>query len=153
MLHQKISTSTLSKNARKKQYGGTNGMSVFLLKEGHVLKRDVATLFFFRRRKAQKNSIVKMLHGNKNLLHPLSKATMNVTFRVLKWFFLLVLLYLVLGIAILLVQDGMSSVMDIIVYGIMGFVTFFMGYLGWYIARDVIVVVSGKIIKNEDPEL
>lgn len=153
MLHQKISTNTLSKNTRKKQYGGTNGMSVFLLKEGHIMKRDVASLFFLGRRKVQKGSTVKMLHGNKNLLHPFSKATMRVTLSVLKWFFLLVLLYLVLGIAIILVQDGMSSVMDIIVYGIMGFVTFFMGYLGWYIARDVIVVVSGKIIKNEDPEL
>jgi len=33
---------------------------------------------------------------------------------------------------------------NIVIYSIMGFFTFFMGYLGWILASDVLVIVSGK---------
>jgi len=86
-------------------------------------------------------------------LYQLSVAAMRITVRALKWIVLFILLYLTIGLTILLTQNGMGSIRDIVVYGIMGFVTFFMGYCGWMLARDVISVVQGWRMHNKNPDL
>jgi TRAP-type C4-dicarboxylate transport system permease small subunit len=48
-----------------------------------------------------------------------------------------------------MVQEGTEPLKNIIIYSIMGFFTFFMGYLGWILAQDVLDIVSGKKNHNE----
>ncbi|MFH1101783.1 MAG: hypothetical protein V1726_07090 [Methanobacteriota archaeon] len=153
MLHKKISTDTLSKNSRKKPKREPIVSTSFLVRWCRVLRRVLFTWLYHGRRKARNSITFKMLRNKKIPLYQVPLATVKVTLHALKWIFLLVLLYLAIGVIILLVQDGMRSLRDIIVYGVMGFVTFFMGYFGWYFARDVIQVVSRRKVHNEDPEL
>jgi len=68
----------------------------------------------------------------------------------LQWIFLLIFFYLVAGTAIVMIQDGTESLKNIVIYSIIGFFTFFMGYIGWILARDVLEIVSGK--KNSQNE-
>ena len=68
----------------------------------------------------------------------------------LQWIILLIFIYLAAGTAIVMIQDGTESLKNIVIYSIIGFFTFFMGYIGWILARDVLEIVSGKKnIKNE----
>jgi hypothetical protein len=62
----------------------------------------------------------------------------------LQWIFLLISIYLAAGTAIVMIQDGTESLKNIVIYSIIGFFTFFMGYIGWILARDVFEIVSGK---------
>jgi uncharacterized membrane protein len=117
------------------------------------MRRCGANMVFFCRRKLQKSIALKMLRGKRIPLYQVPLATVKVTLHAIKWISILVLLYLTLGFIVLLVQDGMQSVRDIIIYGIMGFVTFFMGYAGWWFARDIIQVVKERKAHNEDLEV
>jgi hypothetical protein len=62
----------------------------------------------------------------------------------------LIFIYLAAGTAIVMIQDGTESLKNIVIYSIIGFFTFFMGYIGWILARDVLEIVSGK--KNSQNE-
>lgn len=68
----------------------------------------------------------------------------------LRWIALLILFYLTAGLIVMTIQDGTEPLKNIVIYSIMGFFTFFMGYLGWILARDVLLIVSGrKDISNQ----
>lgn len=62
----------------------------------------------------------------------------------LRWILVLIFVYLAAGTAIVMIQDGTESLKNIVIYSIIGFFTFFMGYLGWILARDVLMIVFGK---------
>jgi len=66
------------------------------------------------------------------------------TMNALRWILLLIFLYLAAGTIVIMIQDGTESLKNIVVYSIIGFFTFFMGYLGWILARDFLGIVSGK---------
>lgn len=67
-----------------------------------------------------------------------------------RWILLLIGLYLAAGTAVMMIQQGTESLKNIVIYSIMGFFTFFMGYLGWILARDVLLMVSSrKTTRNE----
>ncbi|MBN1861168.1 MAG: hypothetical protein JW840_06885 [Candidatus Thermoplasmatota archaeon] len=68
----------------------------------------------------------------------------HFTMSALRWILLLIIIYLAAGTAVVMIQDGTESLKNIVIYSIMGFFTFFMGYLGWILARDVLVIVSGR---------
>ncbi|MBN2600271.1 MAG: hypothetical protein JXA75_07000 [Candidatus Thermoplasmatota archaeon] len=70
-----------------------------------------------------------------------------------RWIFFLIFVYIAAGVAIVIFQDGTDSLKNIVVYSIIGFFTFFMGYLGWILARDFLEVVSGKKIFRNKAEL
>ena len=78
-------------------------------------------------------------------------TNLHNTMNALQWIFLLILIYLAAGTAIVMIQDGTESLKNIVIYSIIGFFTFFMGYIGWILARDVFEIVSGK--KNIQNEL
>jgi hypothetical protein len=68
----------------------------------------------------------------------------------LRWIALLILFYITAGSIVMTIQDGTEPLKNIVIYSIMGFFTFFMGYLGWILARDVLLIVSGrKDISNQ----
>ena len=75
---------------------------------------------------------------------------LHFTMNALQWIFLLIFIYLAAGTAIVMIQDGTESLKNIVIYSIIGFFTFFMGYIGWILARDVLEIVSGK--KNSQNE-
>jgi hypothetical protein len=62
----------------------------------------------------------------------------------LRWILLLIFFYLVAGIAVVMIQEGTDVLKNIVIYSIIGFFTFFMGYIGWILARDVLQMVSGN---------
>ncbi|HUT00741.1 MAG TPA: hypothetical protein VMY59_10525 [Candidatus Thermoplasmatota archaeon] len=70
-----------------------------------------------------------------------------------RWILVLIFIYLAAGTIIVMIQDGTESIKNIVVYSIMGFFTFFMGYLGWILARDFLVIVSGKKNTRNEVEL
>ncbi|MDH7517336.1 MAG: hypothetical protein QHH19_03230 [Candidatus Thermoplasmatota archaeon] len=61
----------------------------------------------------------------------------------LRWVFLLVSIYVVLGLFILFMQQFFEFIKDIFVYSLMGFFTFFMSYFGWRLAQIV-----GEFVKK-----
>lgn len=67
----------------------------------------------------------------------------------LRWILPLIFVYIVIGTVVVMVQEGTEPLKNIIIYSIMGFFTFFMGYLGWILAQDVLDIVSGKKNHNE----
>ena len=84
------------------------------------------------------------------------KPFMNLRFTMnaLQWILILIFLYLAAGTITVMIQDGTEMLKNIVIYSIIGFFTFFMGYLGWILARDVLEIVSEKKhIQNEaNPE-
>jgi len=77
-------------------------------------------------------------------------ARLRVTMNTLRWMFVLVFVYLTVGIIVfLLLQQGSESIRDIVVYSIMGFVTFFMGYFGWRVAQILREALISKKPKDD----
>jgi len=64
--------------------------------------------------------------------------------KALRWILLLIFIYLACGTIVVMIQEGTELLKNIVIYSIMGFFTFFMGYLGWILASDVLHIVSGK---------
>lgn len=62
----------------------------------------------------------------------------------LRWILLLIFAYIAAGIVVVMIQDGTEVLKNIVIYSIIGFFTFFMGYIGWILARDVLQMVSGN---------
>jgi hypothetical protein len=108
---------------------------------------------FQERHKGRKSKTLKNLKSKKIPLCEVPLATVKITLHALKWIALIIVLYLTIGFIIMLIQDGMRSIWGVVIYGIMGFVTFFMGYIFWMLAYDVIKIVNGRKIRHESPDL
>ena len=81
-------------------------------------------------------------------VRPLMK--LHFSLNALQWILLLICIYLAAGTVIVMIQEGTELLRNIVIYSIIGFFTFFMGYIGWILARDVLEIVSGKKnIQNE----
>jgi hypothetical protein len=78
---------------------------------------------------------------------------LNTSMSALRWIVVVIALYLAAGTAIVLIQDGTESLKNIVVYSIIGFFTFFMGYIGWILARDVLELVSNKKMLHNEAEV
>jgi len=75
------------------------------------------------------------------------------TMSALRWILLLIFFYLAAGTIVVMIQDGTEPLKNIVVYSIIGFFTFFMGYLGWILARDFLGIVSGKRHTSNEAEM
>jgi hypothetical protein len=76
--------------------------------------------------------------------------TIKLTVHALKWIFLLIFLFITIGIFILFITGGDNYMQLILGYSIAGFFTFFMGYFGWTLAISIMELISGKSYKNEE---
>lgn len=77
-------------------------------------------------------------------------ARLKVSTNTLRWMFVIVFVYLIIGIVVfLLMQQGSQSIRDVVVYSIMGFVTFFMGYFGWRVAQVLRETIVSKRPKDD----
>jgi hypothetical protein len=95
------------------------------------------------RRKLNQQNLSKMLH-KKNHFEDLPIKTIRVTLYALRWVFLLIFLFIIMGIIALFLTGGQNYVQLIIGYSLAGFFTFFMGYFGWILAQGMIEMISGK---------
>ena len=74
----------------------------------------------------------------------LPTKTMQITIHALRWVFLLIFLFIAVGICMLFLTGGGSYIQIIVGYSIAGFFTFFMGYFGWILAQGTIEMIKGK---------
>lgn len=95
------------------------------------------------RKKPTQNNLSKFI-DKKIQIEDLPKKTIKVTFHALRWIFLLVFLFMAIGIFALFVTGGQENVQMIIGYSIAGFFTFFMGYFGWILAQGTIEMITGS---------
>ena len=95
------------------------------------------------RRKISQNNLSKII-DRKIQFEDLPLKTMRVTIHALRWVFLLIFLFIVVGIFALFLTGGMDYIQIILGYSIAGFFTFFMGYFGWILAQGIIEMITGK---------
>jgi len=74
----------------------------------------------------------------------LPMKTMKMTIHALRWIFMLIFLFITVGIFVLFVTGGQDYIQIILGYSIAGFFTFFMGYFGWILAQGIIEMITGK---------
>ncbi|MFO8077320.1 MAG: hypothetical protein R6U21_01565 [Thermoplasmatota archaeon] len=87
---------------------------------------------------------------DKNLfLEDIPVKTIRVTIHALRWIFLLIFLFISVGIVVLFATGGQNYLQAILGYSITGFFTFFMGYFGWLLAQGIIEMITGKEPKEE----
>ena len=77
-------------------------------------------------------------------LEDIPLKTMRVTLYALRWMFLLIFIFITIGIFALFATGGQNYVQMIIGYSITGFFSFFMGFFGWTLAQGVIEMLTGK---------
>jgi len=70
--------------------------------------------------------------------------TMKVTLHALRWIFMLIFLFITVGIFVLFLTGGENYIQIILGYSIAGFFTFFMGYFGWVLAQSILEMMAGK---------
>ena len=83
--------------------------------------------------------------------HPFVTARFKMN--TLRWIFLSIIIALTSGILIILLQDGIGSMKNIVIYGVMGFVTFFMGYFGTIFAKDLLNIIMEKKDSRNDADI
>jgi hypothetical protein len=100
---------------------------------------------------AASKRVKKLSRHRPMTIRPFLRA--RLTMSALRWIFLLIFVYLAAGTIIVMIQEGTEPLKNIVIYSIMGFFTFFMGYLGWIVARDVLEVFSGKKTAQNEAEV
>ena len=99
------------------------------------------------RRKINNNRLSRCIL-RKSPFEDLPLKTLRVTIYALKWVFLLIFLFISVGIIALLITGGEENVQTILTYSITGFFTFFMGYFGWILAQFIINKLKVNNQKN-----
>ncbi|MBU0497325.1 MAG: hypothetical protein KKC68_00345 [Candidatus Thermoplasmatota archaeon] len=102
------------------------------------------------RRGVRKTKLSKNFKNRRIDIEEIPFTTMKVTIHALRWIFLLIFIYISVSIILLFFQGGNESITNIIVYSVMGFFTFFMGYFGWMFAQSIMEIVSGKKIPGDE---
>jgi hypothetical protein len=103
-----------------------------------------------RRKKIGQNNLSKNFIDKKISFGELPLKTMKVTIYALRWIFLLIFLFITIGIFVLFLTGGENYIQIILGYSIAGFFTFFMGYFGWILAQGIIDIIAGKEVKEEN---
>ena len=80
-----------------------------------------------RRKDNNKKNFSKLIE-KRIPLEEIPFKTMKVTLHALKWIFLLIFLFITIGIFVLFLTGGQNYMQIILGYSIAGFFTFFMGY-------------------------
>lgn len=100
-----------------------------------------------RKKNSSQNNLSKLI-DKRIPFEDLPMKTMKMTIHALRWIFLLIFLFITIGIFVLFVTGGQDYIQIILGYSIAGFFTFFMGYFGWILAQGIIEMITG----NEDQE-
>jgi len=100
-------------------------------------------------RRKNNHNCLSRFRDRKIPFQDLPLKTMKVTIYALRWVFLLIFFFIIIGIIVLFLTGGDSYVQLIVGYSIAGFFTFFMGYFGWLLAQGMIEMITGKKEKSE----
>jgi hypothetical protein len=100
---------------------------------------------------SKEKSVKKSLRKGPITIKPI--MNLHFTMNALRWILVLIFLYLAAGTVIVMIQDGTESLKNIVIYSIIGFFTFFMGYLGWILARDVLEIVSERKTTHNEADI
>jgi hypothetical protein len=95
------------------------------------------------RKKLGQNNLSKIF-DKKISLEDIPIKTIKMTIFALRWVFLLIFLFITIGIIALFLTGGENYIQIILGYSIAGFFTFFMGYFGWVLAQGMIEMITGK---------
>ena len=101
-----------------------------------------------RRKNSSQNNFSKLI-DRKIPIKELPIKTIRVTIHALRWIFLLIFLFITVGIFVLFLTGAENYVQLIIGLSITGFFTFFMGYFGWLLAQGMIEMITGNKEKME----
>ena len=101
-----------------------------------------------RKKKVQKD-LSKLFNSRRIPFEEIPLKTMKVTIYALRWIFLLVFLFISVGIFALFLTGGENYVQAILGYSITGFFTFFMGYFGWILAQNIVEMMTGRDDKED----
>ena len=101
------------------------------------------------RKKNNQYTLSKKLNNKKIQIEDLPQKTVKVTVYALRWIFLLIFVFIIIGIFVLFLTGGQNYIQIIIGYSIAGFFTFFMGYFGWILAQGIIEMLTGKDEKED----
>ena len=93
--------------------------------------------------KLYQNNLSK-LFDKKISLEEIPSKTVKFTVHALRYVFLLIFLFITIGIFVLFFSGGQNYIQAILGYSITGFFTFFMGYFGWILAQGIIEMITGK---------
>lgn len=96
-----------------------------------------------KKRKFKQNTFSKFFE-KKIDLEEIPSKTVKITVHALRWIFLLIFIFITIGIFILFLTGGQSYMQTILGYSITGFFTFFMGYFGWLLAQSIIEMLTGR---------
>jgi len=100
------------------------------------------------RRKKHQNNLSKII-DRKISFADIPLKTIKVTIHALRWIFLLIFLFITIGLFVLIITGGQDYVQMIFTWSITGFFTFFMGYFGWIFAQGIMEMIAGKQDKDE----
>jgi hypothetical protein len=142
MLWKKITKNKLFRNSQKKRSRTGENMLYALDHACNGVKRTVALKRYRYHQKIEKNTTLKMLKEKRIPLYTVPFATARMTLHALKWTFVLLVMYIFLAFIVLPMNDEMQPIRSVIIYGFIGFITFFMAYFGWLSARNVIDFVN-----------
>jgi hypothetical protein len=95
------------------------------------------------------NAYIKDKLDTRIALEDIPFKTIRVTIYAVRWIFLLIFLFISVGIVVLFATGGQNYLQAILGYSITGFFTFFMGYFGWILAQGIIEMITGKEPKEE----
>lgn len=96
-----------------------------------------------RKKNSSQNNLSKLM-DKRIPFEDLPMKTMKMTIHALRWIFMLIFLFITVGIFVLFVTGGQDYIQIILGYSIAGFFTFFMGYFGWILAQGIIEMITGK---------
>ena len=96
-----------------------------------------------RRKNLNQHNLSKFMY-KKIPMDDLPLRTMKVTLHALRWIFMLIFLFITVGIFVLFLTGGENYIQIILGYSIAGFFTFFMGYFGWVLAQSILEMMAGK---------
>jgi len=102
----------------------------------------------FRQRINPRNSL--KFKSKQKFLKELPKNTIKTKFHRLKWVSMPIFLLITFGTIILFLININSYLRIITIYSITGFLTFFMAYFGWILAKAVIDKITDNYQKNEN---
>jgi hypothetical protein len=71
----------------------------------------------------------------------------------LRWTFLFLIIALAVSALFIMFQEGLGSMKNVIIYGAMGFFTFFMGYFGTIFAKDLLDLIMEKRDSRNDVDI
>ena len=95
------------------------------------------------------NASISNFFDKRVSLEEIPFKTMRVTIYALRWIFLMIFLFIIVGIVVLFATGGQNYLQVILGYSIAGFFTFFMGYFGWILAQSIIEMITGKEPKED----